>query len=273
MTFPHEGKFTSSNFFASNDVMGKSRNGFPGPPVPEGRRVRKELKTDSTQTFLRLFNSFLTLFWLFYLPAPGTHFGTFFEFFSHSGWIAPLNGQIDPNPYQSLVRFFVNFQRPQTQENRHKSLRNCFFQKNPHVRNFPPASLRLEMAAPILWSPGIFWFFLLDNPHAHKIPRFRRGSWFFFLCSKGGGSANFIFMGVGIFPTLSFLRFVLKLGCPNSGVIVPGVIVSSELLWVSGQGGPLPCLLNAPKKKKKKLQWGASRCPFSWAAVPSGTKI
>ena len=33
---------------------------------------------------------------------------------------------------------------------------------------FLPAILGLEMAAPILWAPGIFWFFLLDNPHAHK---------------------------------------------------------------------------------------------------------
>ena len=54
------------------------------------------------------------------------------------------------------------------------------------------------MAAPILWAPGIFWFFLLENPHAHKIPPFRGGFWVFL--EGGGGSANFIFMGVGIFP-------------------------------------------------------------------------
>ena len=60
---------------------------------------------------------------------------------------------------------------------------------------FPPVTLGLEMAAPILWAPGIFWFFLLENPHAHKIPRFRGGgSWLF---GRSGGSANFIFMGVG----------------------------------------------------------------------------
>ena len=49
----------------------------------------------------------------------------------------------------------------------------------------PPAILGPEMAASILWAPGIFWFFLLENPHAHKIPPFRAGgvgvSW------KGGG--------------------------------------------------------------------------------------
>ena len=53
-----------------------------------------------------------------------------------------------------------------------------------------------EMTSPILWAPGIFW--VLSALHAHKIPRFggvgfswKRGGW--------GGSANFIFMGVGIF--------------------------------------------------------------------------
>ena len=40
---------------------------------------------------------------------------------------------------------------------------------------FPPIILGPEMAAPILWAPGIFAFFLLENPHAHKIPPFRGG--------------------------------------------------------------------------------------------------
>ena len=47
------------------------------------------------------------------------------------------------------------------------------------------------MAVPILWAPGIFGFFLLENPHAHKISRFGGGG------LERGGSANFIFMGVG----------------------------------------------------------------------------
>ena len=34
---------------------------------------------------------------------------------------------------------------------------------------FPPAILGPEMAAPILWAPGVLWFFLLENPFAHKI--------------------------------------------------------------------------------------------------------
>ena len=56
---------------------------------------------------------------------------------------------------------------------------------------FPPVILGPEMAAPILWAPGIFWFFLLENPHAHKIPPFRGGFWVF--SEGGGGSANFIY--------------------------------------------------------------------------------
>ena len=63
------------------------------------------------------------------------------------------------------------------------------------------------MAAPILWAPGFFWFFLLENPHAHKIPPFRGGVLGFF--RRGGGSANFIFMGVGIFPIKMTLKINL----------------------------------------------------------------
>ena len=40
------------------------------------------------------------------------------------------------------------------------------------------------MAAPILWAPGIFWFFLLENPRAQKIPPFRGG---FGVFLEGGG--------------------------------------------------------------------------------------
>ena len=67
---------------------------------------------------------------------------------------------------------------------------------------FPPAILGPEMAAPILWAPGILGIFLLENPHPHKIPPFRgRGFWAFL--ERGGGSANFVLMGVGIFPKLA----------------------------------------------------------------------
>ena len=61
---------------------------------------------------------------------------------------------------------------------------------------FPPAILGPEMAAPILWAPRNVWFFLLEKPRVPKIPRFRGGGGRVFFW-KGGGSANFIFMGVG----------------------------------------------------------------------------
>ena len=40
---------------------------------------------------------------------------------------------------------------------------------------FPPAILRLEMAVPILWAPGISWFFLLENPSNSSFWRGGRG--------------------------------------------------------------------------------------------------
>ena len=55
-----------------------------------------------------------------------------------------------------------------------------FLRKSVVSIKFPPIILGPEMVAPILWAPGIFWFFLLENPHAHKIPPF-----------KGGGSGFF----------------------------------------------------------------------------------
>ena len=79
---------------------------------------------------------------------------------------------------------------------------------------FPPVLLG---AAPVLWAPGIFWFFLLENPHAHKIPPFRGGGGSgFFQKGGGGGSANFIFMGVGIFFR-NFLDVSEKPKCLSGG--------------------------------------------------------
>ena len=73
-------------------------------------------------------------------------------------------------------------------------------QKNPHVRNFfRPRFWGLEMAAPILWAPGISWFFLLENPHAHNIPLLGGGGVLGFFRRGGGGSADFIFMAAGMF--------------------------------------------------------------------------
>ena len=57
---------------------------------------------------------------------------------------------------------------------------------------FPPAILGPEMAAPILWAPGIFAFFLQDNPHAHKTPPFRGGGRGFF--GRGGVEVRILFL-------------------------------------------------------------------------------
>ena len=53
-----------------------------------------------------------------------------------------------------------------------------------------PGAGRPAMAAPILWAPGIFAFFLQENLHAHKIPRFREGGAFGVL----GGEVPILFL-------------------------------------------------------------------------------
>ena len=50
---------------------------------------------------------------------------------------------------------------------------------------FPSVILGPEMAEPILWAPGIFGFFVLESPHAHKIPPCIPGGVGFFW--RGGG--------------------------------------------------------------------------------------
>ena len=59
-----------------------------------------------------------------------------------------------------------------------------FFRKSAVSIKFPLVILGPEMAAPILWAPGIFGFLLLENPHAHEIPPFRGAFWVFLLLSR-----------------------------------------------------------------------------------------
>ena len=47
------------------------------------------------------------------------------------------------------------------------------------------------MATPVLWAPAIFWFFLLENPHAHKIPAGAGGEVVFW---KGGVEVSILFL-------------------------------------------------------------------------------
>ena len=112
---------------------------------------------------------------------------------------------------------------------------------------FPPVILGPEMAAPILWAPGIFWFFLLENPHAHKIPPFRGGGFWVFL-EGGGGSANFIFMGVGIFP-------IEALAC---------LLPQTDMCWVRAASGAL-CREQSPPCQYADM---ASKVAMRWVFDP-----
>ena len=79
---------------------------------------------------------------------------------------------------------------------------------------FLPVILGPEMTAPILWAPGIFWFFLLENPHAHKIPPFRGGGCWGFL--EGGVEVPILFLWAwGFFRSMTikfgkFANFIVR---------------------------------------------------------------
>ena len=62
---------------------------------------------------------------------------------------------------------------------------------------FPPAILGPEMAAPILWAPGMFWFFLLETLMPIKLLVLGAGGGGF----EGGGGwkCQFYFYGHGDF--------------------------------------------------------------------------
>ena len=64
--------------------------------------------------------------------------------------------------------------------------------------------------------------FCRENLHVHKIPRFRGGGILGFW-GGGGGSADFIFMGAGIFLIHLFLQqallHVLRASCFTCGCI------------------------------------------------------
>ena len=63
------------------------------------------------------------------------------------------------------------------------------------VKDSPSAILQQEMAAPILLAPRISVFFLQENLHVHKFLVLGGGG----ILGLGGGRADFIFMGAGIF--------------------------------------------------------------------------
>ena len=55
------------------------------------------------------------------------------------------------------------------------------------------------MAAPILWAPIISVFFLQENLHVHKIPRFRGGGG---ILGLGGGAVPILCLGRGDFSEI-----------------------------------------------------------------------
>ena len=70
------------------------------------------------------------------------------------------------------------------------------------VKFLTPAILGPEMAAPILWAPGSFVFFVLENLHAHKIPRlWGGGGGFGFFFGGGGGGADLLLWALAFSET------------------------------------------------------------------------
>ena len=59
---------------------------------------------------------------------------------------------------------------------------------------FPPVILGPEMAVPMLWAPGILWFFLQEKT-LHPIKFLTLGGVFWDL--GGGGKCHFFFFGRG----------------------------------------------------------------------------
>ena len=74
-------------------------------------------------------------------------------------------------------------------------------EKSSCPKNCLSAILGPEMAAPILWAPGKNAFFLQEKPDYIKFLLLGGGG-----VGGGGGSADFIFMGAGIFLTLTHLE-------------------------------------------------------------------
>ena len=109
-----------------------------------------------------------------------------------------LSIQCSELPPDSLLQFDLpDKNRPfftHSSENKYSDKRD--------VHKISPVILGPEMAAPILWAPGIFCFFLLENPNAHKISPFREGVLGFLRIGGGGESANFILWAWGFFRNM-----------------------------------------------------------------------
>ena len=81
---------------------------------------------------------------------------------------------------------------------RKQSQHHSLYQTSHRVHNFPARNSGAENSRANFMGAWHFWFFLLENLHAHKILRFWGGGCWGFL-EGWGGSASFISMGAGIF--------------------------------------------------------------------------
>ena len=73
-------------------------------------------------------------------------------------------------------------------------------QEKPHIHKISACNSGAGNGCACLWAPGIFWFLLLENPPMLIKFLLLKGGGLGFLRRGRGGSANLIFMGVGIFP-------------------------------------------------------------------------
>ena len=81
-----------------------------------------------------------------------------------------------------------------------------FFQKNPRVRNFSACNSGAGNGCANLWAPGIFWFFLLENPMSIKFRVLRGGGCWGFL--EGGVEVPILFLWARFFSDSLFLFFI-----------------------------------------------------------------
>ena len=115
------------------------------------------------------------------------------------------------------------------------------FRKSVMSIKFPPVILGPEMAAPILWAPGILGFFLLENPHAHKIPPFRGeggGCWVFL---EGGVEVTVLFLWAwGFFRCLQLLdrEQIQPKAFLHKDFLIPGCPDPNDYRGGRGQGYP-----------------------------------
>ena len=85
-----------------------------------------------------------------------------------------------------------------------------YFLKNPRVRKIRVRNSGAGNGCADFMDTWKNAFFLQENLHVHKIPRFGGGEFWFW----GGGSADYIFMGAGIFLIIRIMKTVM--GTPKS---------------------------------------------------------